>query len=290
MIGKTGAWVNNYAVPPDGQLISRGHQVDYLIIKSFMEHQIALAQANNIPFMVEAFCPQMTEQQAHLFGRDLANIAGKTGAIAAVLNVEYWDWDTTGDVTRNLIAGFRVAQTTMPLYTSLDTRRDKLDYPYQHILAELCDGVMPMCYPLAFQQTPENAVKATFNDALFILWKNKPVVATIQTYDNIGGPNAARTLNALPPGVVGYNAYTLGHATDAEWAAVVGPVPAPAPLPAPAPPPAPGDDVNPIAFGLIKLRNTWLETIIDIAHNGNVDDLAAFVTYWKGLTYGGKDK
>ncbi|OGO53156.1 MAG: hypothetical protein A2148_11095 [Chloroflexi bacterium RBG_16_68_14] len=133
------------------------------------------------------------------------------------------EWESLGpEPMRRLIAEFRRLQPRAELYASVDTRGGRMALPYQRVLAEHAAGWMPMVYPAAFQQSVRDAFAVAL-DAGAIRESPLPVLPTIQTYDQIGAEAVrAQIAEVRQRGLPGYQAYTIAHATDAEWAVVVG--------------------------------------------------------------------
>jgi hypothetical protein len=90
--------------------------------------------------------------------------------------------------------------------------------PYQRVLADHVAGWLPMVYPKAFGKSVRAAFSASLDGKDFA---GKPVLPTIQTYDHIGAEAVAQQIAEVrrrPDLSGGYQAYTIAHATDAEWA------------------------------------------------------------------------
>lgn len=173
--------------------------------------------AANIPFAIERYVyPNNPEGEA----QRLAN-AVDAGAVAAVINAEV-EWEPAGpEPMERLIAAFRARHPTVELYASVDTRGDRLNDPYQRVLAQHIAGWLPMVYPLAFYPgRPEGFVTRAFGDCLNGKdFGGIPVLPTIQTYDGIGAEAVAAQLAWVKvKGLLGCQAYTIAHATDEEWA------------------------------------------------------------------------
>jgi hypothetical protein len=78
---------------------------------------------------------------------------------------------------------------------------------------------MPMVYPGAFGQTARDAFVASLDGKDF---GGKPVLPTIQTYGGVGPETVGEQIAEVRErGLAGYQAYTIAHATDAEWEALV---------------------------------------------------------------------
>lgn len=99
--------------------------------------------------------------------------------------------------------------------------------PYQQELYRYIKGWMPMIYPKAFYPPmPTGSVLAAFRNCLDNKdFGGKPVLPTIQTYDGIGVAAVTRQIALCYARGLSYQAYTIGHATDAEWAVIVNDAP-----------------------------------------------------------------
>ncbi len=163
------------------------------------------------------------------------------GAEFAVVNAEAeWEQPDSGEQMRQLCERFRISTIGMrevpELYASVDTRGGRMLMPYQQVLYRYITGWMPMIYPKAFYpHEPVGYVHQAFMDCIegkdFV---GKPVLPTIQTYGGIGVHSiraqiswAKRILrrSGQPLSYRGYQAYTIGHATDAEWQVIVNDTP-----------------------------------------------------------------
>jgi hypothetical protein len=158
--------------------------------------------------------PDQPEVEA---GRLADNV--REGARFAVINAEV-EWEAQGpEPMRRLVAEFRRHQPTSELYASVDTRGSRMDLPYQRVLADHVAGWMPMVYPMTFQQSVRDAFAASLDGKDFA---GKPVLPTIQTYDVIGARAVAEQIAEVHRrGLPGYQAYTMAHATNPEWAEIV---------------------------------------------------------------------
>jgi len=182
--------------------------------------------AAGIPWAVERY---VKYSQPEVEGQRLANAVG-VGAVAAIINAEeggdeqtggHWERDTDGQAMRTLIATFRQRCPDIELYASVDTRGDRLNDPYQRVLAQHIAGWLPMVYPLAFRPNrPSGFVTRAFADCLDGKdFGGIPVLPTIQTYDGIGKQAVVDELAEVKRrGLPGCQAYTIPHATDEEWA------------------------------------------------------------------------
>lgn len=282
---RRGAWVNQYAQPPSERFLARARQVDYVIIKYGLQQYERLAHAHQVPWLAErmgesATGDQSGPSQAVRYGRELAAQAMQPGCVGAVINLEEadggWHLDD-GAATRRLIEAFRANAPGRPLFASLDTRGNRPRSPYQRVCAELCEGVMPMVYPQAFGQPAAVAFAAAINPLMRDAWAGKEIHATYQAYGSADVPAQVAELSRLDiAGIIqGANAYTLGHATDAQWSAGLTYVPAPA-QPAPPAPDVPG--------ALRALRTLWVDGWHTIEQRGTVAEAAAFAEFWRKVT------
>lgn len=219
------AWWNQYSPLPVEVCIDRAKssgiqgvivKADYpTVAQQFLDAGLRVAAENYV-------YPSNPEQE----GRNLANaIAG--GCEFAVINAEV-EWELEGSLSmEELIATFRDIQPDTELYASTDTRGTRTSLPYQQVLARHIIGWMPMIYPLAFRPTaPSGFVSAAFGDCLDSgqsgWFSGKPVFPTIQTYNNIGSAAVEEELAQVKArGFRGYQAYTIGHATNPEWSVIV---------------------------------------------------------------------
>ena len=215
------AWWNPYGSLPVASCVRRAKEARLrgVIVKAgYPEARGAFDQAG-IPWATERYVyPDRPEEEAHRLAQEVA-----AGARFAVINAEV-EWEPLGpDPMRRLIAELRRLHLDVELYASVDTRGGRTALPYQRVLAEHVAGWMPMCYPLAFRpHQPAGYVAQAFRDCLDRKdFRGKPVLPTIQTYDGIGAEAVAQQIAEVRRrGLPGYQAYTIAHATDAEWAAV----------------------------------------------------------------------
>ena len=126
---------------------------------------------------------------------------------------------------RHLIASLCVSQPPVELYGSVDTRGNRTHLPYQKVLSENVVAWMPMIYPLAFKpSSPAGFVERAFMDSLDTgqQFNGLPILPTIQTYGGIGHAAVRRQIAECERRELeGYQAYTIGHATNDEWAVFV---------------------------------------------------------------------
>ena len=207
--------------------------------------------AVGIPWATERYVyPSQPRAEATM----LAN-AVDAGAVAAVINAEV-EWEgmgyqgaaTAGLAMLELVTAFRARHPTVELYASVDTRGNRLSLPYQQVLRRNIAGWLPMVYPKAFRPTcPAGFVGAAFRDCLDNRdFGGVPMLPTIQTYDGIGAQAIADQVGECKRrGLPGYQAYTIAHATDAEWAAFDQDVPMP-------PQPDPELYVRRVRMGIIE--------------------------------------
>ena len=279
---KRGTWINQYAQPSAPLFLDRVKDVDYVIIKWGLSFYEQLARQSSKPWLAEIMGDSGVGSQngpanAVLFATRLANQANQPGCVGAVINLEEADggWHTdTGAATRLLITTFRRLAPGKPLFSSLDTRGNRPDYAYQRVCAELCEGVMPMVYPQAFEQTAERAFASAINALMLQKWAGKEIIPTFQTYGPTDVSAQTTVLRCLHTAgvIVGANSYTLGHATQDQWLQSL------TFLPKVVPPPAD------LAAGLIALRQAWVKGWHQIEQHGNVGEAVAYAAYWQRLT------
>jgi len=220
------AWWNQYGAVPLDVCVRRAKEAALrgVIVKwGYPQARAAFAQAG-IPWATERYVyPNQPEVEARRLADDVS-----AGARFAVINAEA-EWETRGpEPMRRLIAEFRRLQPAAELYASVDTRGNRTALPYQRVLAEHVEGWMPMVYPGAFQQPVRDAFAAALDPSTSSgqapgrAFGGKAVLPTIQTYDGVG-PELVREQIAevRRRGLPGYQAYTIAHATDAEWAVLV---------------------------------------------------------------------
>lgn len=211
------AWWNQYGSVPLATCVRRAREARLrgVIVKwGYPEARDAFRQAS-IPWATERYVyPDQPEAEARRLAEEVA-----AGARFAVINAEA-EWEALGpEPMRRLIAEFRRLQPAAELYASVDTRGGRMSLPYQRVLAEHVAGFMPMIYPAAFGQSVADAFRAALDGKDF---RGKPVLPTIQTYGGVGLEMVAEQIaEAQRRELPGYQAYTIAHATDAEWAVLV---------------------------------------------------------------------
>lgn len=279
--GKRGAWINQYAQPNAAVLASRAPQADYLIIKYGLAQYELVAAQKGWPWLAELMAEdgagdQLAYTRPEKYGTRLGQQAIQPGCVGAVINLEEADggWhNDNGTGTFKLIQAYRAVAGSKPLWASIDTRGNRPNSPYQKVLAVECVGVMPMVYPKAFGQSEfqayQSAISALFKQA----WSGKPVIPTLQTYDNVGFTSVKNQIaEAVTRNLDGISAYTMGHATQDEWGAFIV-TPAAFPL-------IPG--TTPVsAVQLLQARIGYLEAMNQLANKGTPDELLSFATFWK---------
>lgn len=156
------------------------------------------------------------------------------GATFAVINAEegggFDASPAAGGAVTQLITSFRARHAATPLYAAIDTRGGRLSWPYEVALVAGCDALLPMVYPLAFDpaQSP-GFIAAGVADALALAANSgRPLHPILQAYpegDRSLGPNGVleevRVAGSPQYQARSMSFYTVGHATDAEWQAVV---------------------------------------------------------------------
>ena len=215
------AWWNGFGTLPIASCVQRAKEAALhgIIVKWGHWEAWEAFQRAGVPLAVERY---VYPHQAALEARRLAEGIDRGGRFA-VINAEI-EWESLGpEPMRQLIAEFRRHQPTAELYASVDTRGGRMALPYQRVLAEHAAGWMPMVYPKAFRPSrPAGYVAQAFRDCLDGKdFGGKPVLPTIQTYDQIGAAAVrAQLAEVRRRGLRGYQAYTIAHATDGEWAEV----------------------------------------------------------------------
>ena len=274
--GKRGAWLNQYALPELQTFSERAAQVAYVILKYGFPQYERLAYNGKVPWLAEIY---PYDNDPARYANLLADQAGQPGCVGAVVNMEYGSdhtvahWDTDGGARTTLFINTFHDRSTLPLFASIDTRGNRPTMPYQKVLATRCEGVMPMIYPQEFGQSVDAAFQAAITPAMLAAWKGKLIIPTIQTYNNISVADVVRQTQ-LGNTFDGVTAYTIGHATAEEWNAFISEL-------ASEPTHFAGTDV---ASALASLRVKWLETMGQLALKGTPDEVAAFASYWKGLS------
>jgi hypothetical protein len=211
------AWWNQYGSLPLDACVRRAldARLRGVIVKwGFPQARDACARAGIVWATERYVYPDQPEVEARLLAGDIA-----TGARFAVVNAEA-EWETLGpEPMERLIREFRRIQPAAELYACVDTRGARSALPYQRVLAQHVAGWMPMVYPGAFRQSVRDAFASALDSARF---DGRPVLPAIQTYNGVGASMAADQIAEVRRrGLAGYQAYTIAHATDAEWAEVM---------------------------------------------------------------------
>ncbi|MEX2158230.1 MAG: hypothetical protein WEB04_02405 [Dehalococcoidia bacterium] len=211
------AWWNQYGSGPIDACVERVRRarLDGVIVKwGYTSAREAFARAG-VAWATERYVyPHQPETEARRLADDIA-----AGARFAVVNAEV-EWEAL-DATpmRRLVAEFRRLQPRAELYACVDTRGKRTSLPYQRVLAEHIAGWMPMVYPGAFGQSVRDAFASALDGKPF---DNKPVLPAIQTYGAIGASMVREQIEEVRRrGLLGYQAYTIAHASEAEWAELV---------------------------------------------------------------------
>lgn len=213
------AWWNPYGVVSLDSCVRRAKDAALrgVIVKwGYGEARAAFARAG-IPWATERYVyPDQPEVEARRLAEDIA-----AGARFAVINAEI-EWEPLGpEPMRRLIAEFRKHHPNAEIYGCVDTRGERTELPYQRVLAEHVAGWMPMVYPVAFEQPVRDAFAATV-DVPAMRQSPLPVLPAIQTYGSVG-PTVVREeiAEVRRRGLAGYQAYTIAHASEQEWAVLV---------------------------------------------------------------------
>lgn len=209
-------WWNQYGSVPLGECVERARRTAGVIVKANYWPQMELFRAAGIPVAVERYVyPTQPLQEAAMLAEGI-----RRGALFAVINAEV-EWEQAGSAggaaMTQLIEAFRRAYPHVELYASVDTRGGRMLAPYQQVLKQHVAGWMPMIYPKAFGQSVERAFAAAL-DGSAKDFGGKPVLPTFQTYDGIGSPFVhGQMAEVRRRELLGGQAYTVGHATGAEW-------------------------------------------------------------------------
>jgi hypothetical protein len=212
-----GAWHNQYGSLSLAQCVERARllPLQYIIVKDGYPQYEAAYRAAGIPVAIERF---VYSDQAYTEGKLLADAVAR-GAHFIVVNAEEGGgWESAGPMRILLDALYSYAD--VEVYASVDTRGGRNLLPFQRELITRSAGVMPMIYPKAFRpEVPFGFVAQAFADCLNGQeFYGRPVIPTIQAYDNIGWAAVGlEILEAHERGLYSLNLYTIGHATDDEW-------------------------------------------------------------------------
>ena len=301
LYGKRGTWVNQFAQPTLEEFDAGMRPMEYVVLKWGL-NGAGIGGPNSGVYERQAaslgkdwLAERMAEsgegsqdgpRHAALYAEQLANQANQPGCVGAVINLEEGDggWHLdNGDGTRLLINTFRTKAPGKPLFASLDTRGNRPNLPYQRICAGLCDGVMPMVYHAAFQQSPATAFAVAITPLMRERWAGKDIIATYQTYDvrkelpiqTDVMAQVAELRSLYARGIIhGANSYTMGHATPAQWAASLAFEPKPHVITSPKPD---------VAAALAEIRKLWLEGTHQVEQKGTIQELAAWSRFWEKL-------
>ena len=210
------AWWNNYGSVPLATCVRRAQEArlrGVIVKQGFDAARDAFARAGVVWATERYVYPDQPEAEARLLAAEIDR-----GAAFAVIDAEA-EWEPLGpEPMQRLLAEFRRLQPRTELYACVDTRGGRNALPYQRILTDHVAGWMPMVYPQAFGQSVPNAFAAAFDGVSF----NKPVLPAVQTYGGIGTTMVAQQIDEVRRrGLDGYQAYTIAHATDDEWAVIV---------------------------------------------------------------------
>ncbi len=210
------AWWSPYGSVPVATCVRRAQEArlrGVIVKQGYPEARDAFAQAG-VDWAVERYVyPAEPETEARRLAGEIAH-----GARFAVVDAEA-EWEPLGpEPMQRLVAEFRRLQPDAELYGCVDTRGGRTALPYQRVLAEHVAGWMPMIYPAAFGQPVRQAFAAALDGAAF----SRPIVPAIQTYGGVGPALVAEQIAEVRRrGLAGYQAYTIAHASDEEWAVIV---------------------------------------------------------------------
>ncbi len=221
------AWWNQY-IPNNmttDSLIDRAKEakLDGVIVKAGYWGIMDQFQRAGIRVGVDVYA----KPGSNLMAADMLVQGIRNGAKFAIVNAEHeWERPDSGEQMRQLCSRFRnqVTLEQAELYASVDTRGRRMLMPYQQVLSRYITGWMPMIYPKAFEQSVVVAFSACLDNKDFA---GKPILPTIQAYDNIGAVAVGSQIfqAIFQRGLPGYSVYTIGHATDDEWQAVINDIP-----------------------------------------------------------------
>jgi len=212
------AWWNQYGSVPLATCVRRAQEArlrGVIVKQGYPEARDAFARAG-VAWAVERYAyPDQPEAEARRLADEIAR-----GARFAVIDAEA-EWESASgggpEPMQRLIAEFRRLQPNAELYGCVDTRGGRTALPYQRVLAKHVAGWMPMVYPKAFNQSVRAAFAAALDGVAFAA----PVMPAIQTYGAVGPALVAEQIAEVRRrGLAGYQAYTIAHATDEEWAAI----------------------------------------------------------------------
>lgn len=222
------AWWNHYGSLGPASVTARAlaARLDCVIIKAGFSNVRNTLIDYGIPWATEIYAyPSRIDEQVALVKHDIS-----AHATSVVINAEVEWEETDAPAMTELIRKLRGAGAAT-LYACTDTRGDRMAKPYQRVMAALCDGWMPMIYPGAFQQTTARAFAASLDERMGtapngINFRGKPVIPAIQTYGGIGAASVTLQIAECERRrLAGFGAYTIGHATAAEWDAVAASAP-----------------------------------------------------------------
>ena len=223
-----GAWWNGFGAL-DGDLVAEtarasAASLDYVVVKY---GNPAAEQAFSAAGLLRG-SERFVSAASPAAEAGMLSDAVDAGAAFAVINAEEGGGFDAGGAAGNAMAGiidaFRARHAGTPLYAALDTRGARTSYPYQQVALARCDAVMPMVYPAAFYPAqPSGYVHQAVADALAPLAGQRlPLHPIIQTYGGIGAAAVLQEIQEVGAYQVrSFSAYTIGHATDAEWQQIV---------------------------------------------------------------------
>jgi hypothetical protein len=215
------AWWNQYGSVPIATCVRRAQEArlrGVIVKQGYPEARDAFARAG-VDWAVERYVyPDEPEAEARLLASEIAR-----GARFAVVDAEA-EWESAPggpEPMQRLVAEFRRLAPDAELYGCVDTRVGRTALPYQRVLAERVAGWMPMIYPAAFGQPVREAFAAAL-DVGAIRESPLPIMPAIQTYGGVGPALVAEQIAEVRRrGLAGYQAYTIAHASDEEWAVIV---------------------------------------------------------------------
>lgn len=230
---RAGTWYNRWdrLIMSDVELIDRVDEADLepFIIKWGYPCLERMAAARGLEWWTERYVLPADPTGE---GTMLAN-AVDAGAKGVVINAEErvgWDREL-GDKARQIVATVRTRHPDIPIWCAIDTRLDRMTQPYQRVLVEECDGVMPMIYPTLFRpDLPPDYVRRAFADCLDGSPRDfggKAVWPALQCFAEGTAPHPgpsglrAQIEEAEKRRLPGLTFYTAAAATEDEWRVIV---------------------------------------------------------------------
>ena len=222
------AWHNQYSGNFESwpTMLKRASEVDGVIVKASLPDAISVYQGKGVPLAIEEYIyPDTRWDQA----RAMVRIAKEFHPKAIVINAEV-EWEPMPPNSMAPICEYiRFNTPEQELWYSVDTRGGRCAKPYQVELMNFSHRCLPMIYPQAYYPNqPPGYVAQAFADALVPIpyaefqHRGLEIHPTIQLYNNIGADAVAQQVQTAKyfklPGI---SVYTIGHATEEEWRALM---------------------------------------------------------------------